>query len=111
MLSKYVGELRPGDEITTPNGSWIRVVRVRYYGTDRIIDSADEPPIQMKATALVNYRPGPKARSNTVSIIETRIDCLEDAARAAHGRISTEELPDLLARLGRVQRLIEGATA
>lgn len=110
MLSKFVGELRAGDEIMTLNGSWSRVVKVRYYGTDRIIDSADEPPLVMKATALINYRPGPKTRSNTLNIIEARIDALGDAAQAAHGQIPREELPSLMARLSRVQRLIENAT-
>lgn len=109
MLSKHVGELRPGDEIMTLNGSWSRVVKVRFFGLDRIIDSADEPPLVMKASAIVNFRPGPKARSNTLSIIEARIDALGDAAQAAHGQIPQEELPSLLARLHRVQRLIESA--
>lgn len=111
MLSKHVGQLVPGDEIMTLNGSWSRVVKVRFSGQDRIIDSADEPPLLMKATSLVNYRPGPKSRSNTLSIIEARIDALGDAAQAAHGQIPREELPSLMARLHRVQRLIQNAVS
>ena len=110
MESKFVGELRPGDEMLTQNEGWIRIVRVRPYGSERIIDSDDIPPITMKATDTVTCR-SRKPRAAAANIIEARIDALEDAAQAVQGQLPREELPSLLARLGRVQRLIEGVVA
>lgn len=108
MESKFVGELRPGDEFCNSDKSWIRVVRVRPFGSERIIDSDDIPPITMKATDWVVCR-SRKPRTAAANIIEARIDALEDAAQAVRGQLPNEELPSLVARLNRVQRLIEGA--
>lgn len=108
MESKFVGELRPGDKFLHFYEGWIRVVRVRPFGSERIIDSDDIPPIIMKATEQVACR-SRKPRTAAVNIIEARIDALEDAAQAVRGQLPNEELPSLVARLNRVQRLIEGA--